>query len=456
MPSRSSWTPSRPGWSSPTRPPSRSTGTTGRTTPAPARPRAVVRAETAAHVQDDRALGHQARRAGRPARGRERSLSGGSMAVDGGIVLSLERMRAVEIDTDRPRRRRRAGCVQRRGQAGRRRRARPLVPAGPVVVRDLLDRRQHRDQRRRPVLREVRRDHRLRPRPRRGARRRHPRHARRQADQGRRRACRCSSCSSGPRARSASSPRRSCGWSRPSSRPRRSSPRSPPWPPRPRAVVELGRTVRASMVELMDQASINVVEDFRPMGLDRDAGALLLVQSDAPGASRAEEVAAIVAACEAVGRQGRHRHRRPGGRRDVRRGAARALHGARGPGRRAARGRRRAGAAAAGAARRDRRHRRAHDVEIPVVAHAGDGNTHPTIVYDPTDPDSERRARLAFDDVMHTAIRLGGTITGEHGVGRTKKRGVCRTRSAPTSWTSTRKVKAALDPQGILNPGSFV
>ena len=54
------------------------------------------------------------------------------------------------------------------------------------------------------------------------------------------------------------------------------------------AVVALGRTVRASMVELMDRASVNVVEDYRSMGLDRTAGALLLVQSDAPGAARAE------------------------------------------------------------------------------------------------------------------------------------------------------------------------
>lgn len=86
-----------------------------------------------------------------------------------------------------PGRRGRAGCAQRRGQGGVRR-ARPVVPARPVVVRDLLDRRQRRDQRRRPVLRQVRRHHRLRARARRGAGGRHPRHPRRQADQGRGRA----------------------------------------------------------------------------------------------------------------------------------------------------------------------------------------------------------------------------------------------------------------------------
>ncbi len=221
------------------------------------------------------------------------------------------------------------------------------------------------------------------------------------------------------------------------------------------AVVELGRTVRASMVELMDQASINVVEDFRPMGLDRDAGALLLVQSDAPGASRAEEVAAIVAACELSGAKDVIDTDDPeDGEMFVQ---ARRVHftaleprGAVLP--------EDVGvpvpqlpellAEIADIAER-------HGVEIPVVAHAGDGNTHPAIVYDPTDPDSERRARLAFDDVMHTAIRLGGTITGEHGVGRLKA-GCLEDQVGPDVMDLNRKVKAALDPQGILNPGSFV
>ena len=94
-----------------------------------------------------------------------------------------------------------------------------------------------------------------------------------------------------------------------------------------------------------------------------------------------------------------------------------------------------------------------HDVEIPVVAHAGDGNTHPIIVYDAGDPDSERRARLAFDEVMAAAIALGGTITGEHGVGRAKKAAL-PDQLGPDVMALTRRIKDALDPQGILNPGA--
>lgn len=96
-----------------------------------------------------------------------------------------------------------------------------------------------------------------------------------------------------------------------------------------------------------------------------------------------------------------------------------------------------------------------HNVEIPVVAHAGDGNTHPIIVYTAGDADSERRARAAFDDILAAAIRLGGTITGEHGVGRTKKAALPDQLGADV-MALTRRVKDALDPDGILNPGAVL
>ena len=116
--------------------------------------------------------------------------------------------------------------VQRRGQ-GRGGRARALVSPGPVVVRDLLDRRQHRHQRRRSVLREVRRHHRLRARTGRGAGRRRADHPRRQADQGRRRSLAAQAVRRlGGDARH-HHPGRSCGCCRPS------RPGRPWWPPSP-------------------------------------------------------------------------------------------------------------------------------------------------------------------------------------------------------------------------------
>ena len=221
------------------------------------------------------------------------------------------------------------------------------------------------------------------------------------------------------------------------------------------AVIELGRTVRASMVELMDHSSINAVEDLRPMGLDRDAGALLIVQSDAPGAARAEEAAVAVAACEVAGAKEVFSTEDPAeGEMFVQ---ARRLHftaievrgtilpedvGVPVPQLPALL------AAVEEIAQR-------HGVEIPVVAHAGDGNTHPAIIHTPGDEDAERRARLAFDEVMAAAIRLGGTITGEHGVGRLKV-GSLGDQLGPDVMALTRRVKDALDPQGILNPGSVL
>ena len=118
-------------------------------------PCAAVRAELAEHVQP---AVRWAASHGIPVvpRGAGSGLSGGASAVEGGLVISLERMTAIEIDPAAALRRRRARRLQRLGQAGRRR-ARPLVPARPQLVRDLLHRGQRRDQRGRAVLREVRR-----------------------------------------------------------------------------------------------------------------------------------------------------------------------------------------------------------------------------------------------------------------------------------------------------------
>jgi glycolate oxidase len=97
----------------------------------------------------------------------------------------------------------------------------------------------------------------------------------------------------------------------------------------------------------------------------------------------------------------------------------------------------------------------ANSVVIATVAHAGDGNTHPNIVYDPSDPEAESRALVAFDQVMELAIRLNGTITGEHGVGRLKKSWL-PTYLGPEATELSHRIKNALDPNGILNPGAML
>jgi glycolate oxidase len=222
-----------------------------------------------------------------------------------------------------------------------------------------------------------------------------------------------------------------------------------------RAVVDIRRQVRPSMMELMDNASINAVEDWKPHGLDRSAGALMIAQSDAPGDARTLELDVMQLACKEAGADEVLVTDDPEEAEmfvAARRAAFPALE---------AKGTlllEDVGAPipllpdlvdgiAAIAAR--------HDVPIPVVAHAGDGNTHPIIVFDPADPDVVRRARLAFDEVMALAISLGGTITGEHGVGRTK-RAALPDQLGPDVMALSHRVKDALDPDGILNPGAVL
>ncbi|MGI5197689.1 FAD-binding oxidoreductase [Streptomyces sp. CA-288835] len=93
-----------------------------------------------------------------------------------------------------------------------------------------------------------------------------------------------------------------------------------------------------------------------------------------------------------------------------------------------------------------------HQLTIGVVAHAGDGNTHPTVCFDAGDADESRRARESFDEIMALGLELGGTITGEHGVGILKKEWLAR-EIGPVGLEMQRAIKTAFDPLGILNPG---
>ncbi|WP_407552769.1 FAD-linked oxidase C-terminal domain-containing protein [Streptomyces sp. Pv4-95] len=95
-----------------------------------------------------------------------------------------------------------------------------------------------------------------------------------------------------------------------------------------------------------------------------------------------------------------------------------------------------------------------HDLTIGVVAHAGDGNTHPTVCFDAADPDESRRARESFDDIMALGLELGGTITGEHGVGVLKKEWLAR-ELGPVGLELQRGIKNVFDPLGLLNPGKL-
>jgi glycolate oxidase len=98
---------------------------------------------------------------------------------------------------------------------------------------------------------------------------------------------------------------------------------------------------------------------------------------------------------------------------------------------------------------------RRHDVRIATIAHAGDGILHPLLLTPAGDDLARRRAQAAFEDLLDAAIALGGTVTGEHGVGLLKKGGMQRELD-PASLLMQLAVKQALDPLGLFNPGKVL
>jgi glycolate oxidase len=96
-----------------------------------------------------------------------------------------------------------------------------------------------------------------------------------------------------------------------------------------------------------------------------------------------------------------------------------------------------------------------HDVYIATVAHAGDGNLHPVFVFDRGLPEVPPAVWSAADEVFRAALELGGTLTGEHGVGMIKRRWLGEELGAE-SMEVHRAIKDALDPDGIMNPGKVL
>ncbi|HEV2811816.1 MAG TPA: FAD-linked oxidase C-terminal domain-containing protein [Solirubrobacteraceae bacterium] len=93
-----------------------------------------------------------------------------------------------------------------------------------------------------------------------------------------------------------------------------------------------------------------------------------------------------------------------------------------------------------------------HGLEACSWGHAGDGNLHSTFLLDPGDEEQRRRAHAAADELFAMAVRLGGTVSGEHGLGLLKNGQLSR-QWAPAAVAMHRSVKEALDPKGLLNPG---
>lgn len=208
-------------------------------------------------------------------------------------------------------------------------------------------------------------------------------------------------------------------------------------------------------LELMDRFTIVAVDAAMKLDLPRDAGAMLMIESDAgPGAAELE-LDRVETACRAAGASELVRAK-DATEADWLREARRKAHWS---------------LEQAGVARMD-------DVGVPrsrvpelleaierigieaalpigVFGHAGDGNFHPTYVVARDDPTAAERIEAARQRIYATALELGGTTTGEHGTGVAKK-GYLEAQRGPDAMRAMRAIKAALDPLGILNPGKVI
>ncbi|MEV0440093.1 FAD-linked oxidase C-terminal domain-containing protein [Streptomyces spectabilis] len=208
-----------------------------------------------------------------------------------------------------------------------------------------------------------------------------------------------------------------------------------------------------SLLELMDRTTIRAVNSLAHMGLPETTEALLLAAFDTP--DPAADLAAVGALCEAAGATQVVPAEDAAESElllQARRLSLTALEAVKGttmiddvcvP-------RSRLGDMLDGVERIADK----YALTIGVCAHAGDGNTHPTVCFDAADPDESRRARESFDEIMALGLELGGTITGEHGVGVLKKEWLAR-ELGPVGVEMQRAVKAAFDPHHLLNPGKL-
>jgi glycolate oxidase subunit GlcD len=221
------------------------------------------------------------------------------------------------------------------------------------------------------------------------------------------------------------------------------------------AVGAVTAKIRPAMLEFMDAVAINAVEDKLKMGLDRSAAAILVAASDERGPTGVEDAEFMAAVFAEHGAAEVYSTSDPEeGEAFV---AARrfAIPAVEAKGSLLLEDVGVPLSALADLVADIEKMAADSGLMISVIAHAGDGNTHPLIVYNPADAAETERANKAFGDIMDLAISLGGTITGEHGVGRLKKPWLADY-LGPDALELNRRIKSALDPDGILNPGCVV
>ncbi len=208
-------------------------------------------------------------------------------------------------------------------------------------------------------------------------------------------------------------------------------------------------------LEFLDQTTLRCVEEFAKIGLPTEATSLLLMETDGHSAVVAEEAAKMEAIARRhgaievrVARDGLEAAELATARRSAFSALARVrpttiLEDVTVPRSRLAEMVRFVEDAAA-----------RHKVKVANFGHMGDGNLHPTFLTNEKDPEEMHRVELAMDEIFDFTIELGGTITGEHGVGLAKKKHLpAQFRDA--SYPLLKRIKGALDPKNLFNPGKI-
>jgi len=210
-----------------------------------------------------------------------------------------------------------------------------------------------------------------------------------------------------------------------------------------------------STLEILDGTTIRYVEEFKGLGLPLDLGAMLLIEVDGPEAAVGEEASRVAGICHRLGAKEvkvASSEEEALQLKEARKAALPALARVRPttiledvtvPRNQIA-----------PMVRKVNEIAEHHEVRIAIFGHAGDGNLHPTCMTDERDQEEMVRVRAALSEIFAVALKLGGTITGEHGIGL-KKRPFLPQAVGQARLAAMVRIKNALDPNAILNPGKI-
>jgi len=217
----------------------------------------------------------------------------------------------------------------------------------------------------------------------------------------------------------------------------------------------LSSGVGPAMLEIMDETAIKSVEDHLHLGLPLDVEAILIIQTDGDEADVVRGIETVIEVCRQNGAREVHVAATPEESEEL----WRARH------------------SISGSLGRIRPNKLGEDVTVPhsavpemiarikeisarwdlpivIFGHAGDGNLHPNILFDKRDAEESKRVESAVGDLFRAAVEVGGSLSGEHGVG-VLKRPYLEMAVGPLAVEMQRRIKQAWDPKNILNPGKI-